>query len=206
MSALISGIAGNVGGIFNWLGQVTGIGSQNQASQVSSTSNVSSTSSSGPSVNSSMTGNGTTSNIQGKHHHHHASNLSSGMQSAITSALQNAPSGSNANSIIQNTITSFLSGASAAGGASTNSMSSTLATLENSATGSTGSAGSNSGTTGSSLTEQFFQLLHNNGVTPQDFHQDLMSGIEQAQQNGGQPNVSSLFNNTGPGTLIDELG
>src|SRR5580658_448011 len=100
--SLISAIAGNASGIFQWLQQATSSVAQSTGSAASSSSSNNSNSASNIL---SASGLGTTSEMLGHHgHHHHGSQggLNSNLESAVTGALQNLPSGSNPNAAIQN--------------------------------------------------------------------------------------------------------
>jgi hypothetical protein len=137
------------------------------------------------------------------HHHHSAGGISSQLESAITSALQNAngttgstsstgsTDSTDANSVITNAIASFLQ-------SSANGTTNTTSGTDSSATGST------SGTP-TDPQSAFLQLLQSNGVDPQQFHADLFSAIQTAQQNGTQVDFSKVFSSFPPGSVVDTV-
>ncbi|HEX3358926.1 MAG TPA: hypothetical protein VHS31_18250, partial [Tepidisphaeraceae bacterium] len=50
--------------------------------------------------------------------------------------------------------------------------------------------------------EQFFQTLQAHGVDPQQFHQDFLGAMQDAQNGNADP--SSVFKNFPPGTVLDQ--
>lgn len=132
----------------------------------------------------------------GTHHHHggHGGGMKK-LQDAVTSALQSAQqsgSSSDPNQVIEDAITKFLKGSMGATGTSTSPGTDPDAT---------DAAGSNDPANGQS---SFAQTLQSFGVTAQQFHDDFLAALKDAQ--GSQMNPTTAFQNFPPGSLIDEIG
>jgi hypothetical protein len=123
----------------------------------------------------------------------HKHGLSTQLESAITSALQGsggAAGSSDANQVIQQAITSFLTSAAKSG-----------------TSGAAGSNTSSSQSAGSTDAQSVFsQLLQSNGVDADQFQQDLQSAVQSSQQSGQSIDFPSLFQNFPPGSAIDAIG
>lgn len=111
-----------------------------------------------------------------KHHGHRR--ISSQLQDALTTALNNAPPTADPNQVIQTTIQNFLKNPPAA-------TTSTAAQQDASQ-------------------QNFEAALQAKNVTPQQFQQDLKDVVSQAQGTGEDPSV--LFKNVAPGSLVDTTG
>jgi hypothetical protein len=143
--------------------------------------------------------------VQGGRHHHHGGGggaFFSKIQSAVSNALQQAQSGdaTDPNQAIQNAIESVLKG----GGDPTNG-----ASTDGSTSLTDPSATDPSATTAASSDPQqsqsaFFQTLQQFGVDPQQFHQDFLSALQNAQNGNADP--SSVFQSFPPGSAIDTTG
>ena len=137
------------------------------------------------------------------HHHHHGGGGGGGMfkkiEQAVTSALQSAQSNSSAdpNQIVQDAIAkAFQADGKAQGQTQANP---TGSDPDGNGDGSANGTGSASGT---SSTNGFLQTLQSYGISPQQFHADLLAAV-QATQAGGQVDPSAAFKNFPPGSLVD---
>jgi hypothetical protein len=136
--------------------------------------------------------------VQGAgHHHHHGHGGGAGfkkIEQAVTDALQSANGSSDPNKTIEDAIAKVFQ--------------------DNSTTSSTtsGAADTDGDTDGSSATQAspqndaaarqaFFQTLKSYGVDPQQFRQDLLAAMKDAQ--GGQVNPSTAFQSFPPGVAVD---
>ena len=137
--------------------------------------------------------------VQGGHHHHHGGGgggaFFSKIQSAVTSALQQAQSGdaTDPNQAIQNAIASVMEGGNS-------SADGTATSTDPSATDPNAAATASSDPQQSQIA--FFQTLQQFGVDPQQFHQDFLAALQDAQQNGNA-DPSSVFGSFPPGTAVD---
>jgi hypothetical protein len=123
-------------------------------------------------------------------HHNPDGVLFQKVQEAVTNALSSVQSGSttDANQVVENAIASVL-----------NPSGSTDSDGDNDGSGAT-STSSASGS--SSSTQAFIQALTNNGIDPQQFKNDFLTAVSQAQQTG-QANPSTAFSSFPPGLTID---
>jgi hypothetical protein len=125
------------------------------------------------------------------HHHHHGSSAQfQQIQSAVTQALQQASSDPNAdpNQVIEDAIQKALDN-----GTALSSIPSTNA--DSSTTPSPADPSAGGGIQG------FVQTLQSNGVTPQQFHQDFLAAIKNAQNGNIDP--STAFQSFPPGVEVD---
>ncbi len=121
------------------------------------------------------------------HHHHHGGGgggISSQIESAVTSALQNAPDGTDPNQTVQDAIAEVLKNSS---GQSTGTP----------ASGTPVAADSNGTPDG-----DFNALLQQHGIDPKQFQQDFKTAVGNIQQDGSV-DFGSLFKNFPPGTAVD---
>ena len=130
--------------------------------------------------------------VQGTHHGHHGHHgLQGQIQSAVTSALENSDSSTDPNQAVQNAIAAVLKGG--AEGVNPD--------------GSNGQDGNGAaqGAGGADATSpsQFAQLLQSNGITPQDFQNDLNAAWTDNGSGGQSLNFSTLFQSFPPGTALD---
>ena len=129
----------------------------------------------------------------GQHHHHHHGGGLQQIQDAVTNALQSAQSNgstSDPNKIVEDAISQVLGNNNAAVSSTTS-----------------GTAAAASGTTSTSAaanTQAFFQTLQSFGVSPQQFQQDLLSAVKDAQN--GTVNSSTAFQNFPVGSALDTIG
>ncbi|HEX4796974.1 MAG TPA: hypothetical protein VH370_24500, partial [Humisphaera sp.] len=143
----------------------------------------------------------TTAPVGGHHHHHHGNGqMAQQIQSAVTSALQSTQgdSSSDPNTVIQDAIEKVLKNAGAGG----SSASGQPATSDPA----TDAANESGGTTpnATSSRQAFGQLLQSFGVDPQQFHNDFLAAIHDAQN--GQVNSGTALKSFPPGSVIDETG
>jgi hypothetical protein len=131
--------------------------------------------------------------LQGGHHHHHGGALKQ-IQNAVTSALQSAQSNgstSNPNKIVEDAISQVLGNNNAA--------------VSPTGTDADGDGpGASMPTSAASRTQAFFQTLQSFGVSPQQFQQDLLSAVKDAQN--GTVNSSTAFQNFPLGSTLDAIG
>ncbi len=147
---------------------------------------------------------------QKTHHHHHGGGGGGGgqffskIQSAVTTALQSLQAGgagsdpNQANQAIQNAIESVIKGQNG-----TSPDGTTSATTDGSSTDPTGST-SSTPVDPQTAKQAFDNTLQSYGVDPQQFHQDLLSAFQNAQNGNADP--SSVFQSFPPGTAIDAFG
>jgi hypothetical protein len=181
--SMISGLSGSASGLYSFI-QSLSPGNQTSATTAAASNPP-------QSVSGQITGAG------GGHHHHHAGGgAMKQIQDAVTNALQTAQSSgssSDPNKIIEDAIAKVLQNNNAA---STGAMQ-----------GSTGDAdGDGGGSTGASATQgqSFQQLLQSFGVSPQQFHQDFLSAVKDAQ--GGQMNPLTALQSFPVGSMVDVIG
>jgi len=122
------------------------------------------------------------------HHHHGHHGLQGQIQSAVTSALQNSNSSEDPNQTIQDAIAAVLKNVDVGGNANG----------QNGAGPAQASGGSDS-----TSASQFAQLLQSNGITPQDFQNDLKAAWTDNGSGGQSLNFSTLFQSFPPGTAVD---
>lgn len=141
------------------------------------------------------------------HHHHHGGGGGGAMfkqiQSAVTSALQTAQANGtdqDPNQVIEDAISSVLKNA----GNGTSATSSTIAGATQSATDPDGDGdtdGSGAAEGAESARQSFFQGLQALGVDPQQFHQDFLAAVQNAQNGNVDP--STAFQSFPPGSGVD---
>lgn len=147
----------------------------------------------------------------GHHHHHHGqggqtqganNQLFSQIQQAVTSALQSATqSGTNPNQAVETAISQvFQNNNSAAQSTSTSAAQTNTPASTTDAQGTTGTPSS----TGNSALQAFFQTLQNAGIDPQQFHQDFLTAVQNAQS--GTANPATAFQSFPPGSILDAVG
>lgn len=193
MSA-VSGLGSNAQGLYQFFQSLSGTG----ASQTSATGASTGTSS--------TTAPGTTAQaitqaaqsigqaLPSGHHHHHGGALKQ-IQDAVTSALQSAQStgsASSPNKIVEDAIAKVL-------GNNNTGVSSTRQDADGDNDGSTGAS-----TSATANMQSFFQTLQSFGVSPQQFQQDLLSAVKDAQN--GTVNTSTAFQNFPVGSTLDTVG
>lgn len=130
--------------------------------------------------------------LQGGHHHHHHGGGLQQIQDAVTNALQSAQSNgstANPNKIVEDAISQVLGNNNAA--------------VSPTGTAAAGATASTS-TSAASRTQAFFQTLQSFGVSPQQFQQDLLSAVKDAQN--GTVNSSTAFQNFPLGSALDTVG
>ena len=129
----------------------------------------------------------------GHHGHHGHPQVSSQLQSAVTSALNSANGSTDPNQTIQDAIKNFLG------------LNSTSSTQNSTSTDPTQT--STTTTPGDSTVQQqpgaFAQLLASNGVSEDQFKQDLHSVLQDAQSSGTAVNFGQIFGNLPSGSLVD---
>lgn len=141
------------------------------------------------------------------HHHHHGGGggaMFKQIQSAVTSALQTAQANGtdqDPNQVIEDAISSVLknagNGTSAAGANSTNSA--TQSASDPDGDGDSDASGAAEGS--ESAKQSFFQGLQALGVDPQQFHQDFLTAVQNAQNGNVDP--STAFQSFPPGSGVD---
>ncbi|MFI5377976.1 MAG: hypothetical protein ACHRHE_01605 [Tepidisphaerales bacterium] len=141
-------------------------------------------------------GSGGAKSVSGGHHHHHGNSAAfQAIQQAVTDALNSASTTpgstttSDPNKLIEDALAKVLAGQ---GTASTTPAASTPPSAT------PGSAQINSDATSR---QAFFQLLQDHGIDPQQFRQDFLAAIKDAQ--GGQVNSSTAFQSFPAGTSVD---
>lgn len=148
------------------------------------------------------------------HHHHHGQGSSSGaaansqlfqqIQQAVTSALQSAgTNNADPNKTIEDAISQVFQNNNSAQTGSTTNPNDPSATANSAATTGT-TTGGTTGADGTSALQAFFQALQNAGINPQQFHQDLLTAVQDAQN--GNANPATAFQSLPPGSIIDTLG
>lgn len=175
----VSGIGGNAQSIYQFIQSLSG----NTSTPTSSTAG-STTSSVAQTISQAAQGIGQALQNAGGHHHHHGALKQ--IQDAVTNALQSAQaSGSNSdpNTIVEDAIAQVLGNNNAA-------VSST--------------SGSNESTSPTINTQNFYQTLQSYGVTPQQFQQDLLSAVKDAQT--GTVSNGTAFQNFALGGTLNTLG
>jgi len=149
----------------------------------------------------SPTAGATVQTVNGHHHHHGQGGSFKQIEDAVTSALQSAQSGgssSEPNKVIEDAIAKvFSQNGSALSTQPTNGQATASdSDGDHDASGKADNAAN-------SATQTFLQTLQKFGVDPQQFHQDLLAAIKDAQN--GQANPSSVFQNFPPGSTVDTL-
>ena len=125
------------------------------------------------------------------HGHHQHQNAAGKIESAVTSALQSAPDGSDPNQIIKDAITKALQ----SGNSQSNNANNPSPTTTN-------TNGSNT----SGTSDPFTQLLQSHGINPQQFQQDLQDALSTQSSGGSSVDFATLFKNFAPGSLLQTTG
>ena len=125
-------------------------------------------------------------------------NLFQSIQQSVTSALASVQGDTAAdpNQVVQNAI------AQAIKQTGTNSTSSTPSSDPD---GDGEVTNSTQSTDSSSPTQSFFDTLQSNGINPQQFQNDFLSAVQQAQQ-GGSVDPSTVFNGFPTGLSVNTAG
>lgn len=125
----------------------------------------------------------------GGHHHHHGG-FAQKIESAVTTALQNAPSGSDPNQVIKDAITQALQAGKpgATGAAGNDGDGDDQDGVANSSTSGSSTLSALSNASGNAFT----QLLQSVGVTGQQFQQDFQSALATAGTASGGSTVSGI--------------
>lgn len=140
--------------------------------------------------------------VQGAgHHHHHGGHggMIKKIEQAVTDALNTASSSgstSDPNTTIEDAIASVFKNSLDA------SSTSTSATTTNAAATDSNTNATSTASNGSATGQAFFQMLQSIGVDPQQFRQDFLAAMKDAQN--GQVNPSTAFKGFPAGTLVDE--
>jgi hypothetical protein len=129
-----------------------------------------------------------------KHHHHHGGSTDlEKIQDAVTNALQSAQAGgssANPNAVIKTAIEQILAG--------TNNVTPPTTSTTTATPGTT--------TTPSTTTQSTFaQTLQSYGVDPQQFRNDFLAALQDAQ-NGQPVNTANIFGSFPTGTQVDTTG
>jgi hypothetical protein len=149
--------------------------------------------------------------VSGHHHHHHHGGGDGGamfqqLQSAVSGALQSAQGNSSAdpNQIIQDAIEKVMKNAGAGGA---NAASGALAQASGSDPDGNGDsdAPGKANNDGGAKNQAFVQMLQSYGVSPQQFHQDFLAAIKDAQQNSNTDPRTAL-QSFPPGSAVDTQG
>jgi hypothetical protein len=197
MSSLsVNGLGQGLGSLFR------GPSAAGSASPAKSTSAASSTLFSSTSTSAT----GATPQVGGHHRHHggHGGGKFQQIQDAVTSALQAAQSSgstSNPDKVIEDAITKVFK--------QTSSISSTSSTSPSpqppaDSDGDTDAAGATKSDNTASQ-QAFFKSLQSLGVSPQQFKNDFMAAIQDAQQTGNV-DVSAALKSLPKGTTLDAIG
>lgn len=133
-----------------------------------------------------------------KHHGGGKGGLSSQVESAVTSALQDAQPGDDPNTLIQNAIAAALKKAQEGGAASVQGDG------DADAGATTQGTGPQSGQGGAVSQSDFESLLKSNGVDPKQFQQDFQAAVQSVQQ-GGSVDFASLFQSFPAGSAVDTV-
>lgn len=191
------GSAGSVSGLYQFFHGVSVNNSTTSTSATSTTSAADGTTS----TDSSQTG-----QVSGHHHHHGGGGgaMFKQIQSAVTSALQTAQANGtdqDPNKVIEDAISSVLknagNGTSATGSSTTTG--STQSATDPDGDGDGGASGAAEGS--ESAQQSFFQGLQALGVDPQQFHQDFLAAVQNAQNGNVDP--STAFQSFPPGSGVD---
>lgn len=182
----ISSLSGGASGLYSFIQSLTGT---NQSSATSAASSTDPTQSS--STGQAVTGAG------GHHHHHGGGGAMKQIQDAVTNALQTAQSSGSStdpNQIIEDAIAKVLQ----------NNNSATSSNGAQGAADPDGDGDAPGGATGSNNAQSFQQLLQSVGVSPQQFHQDFLAAVKDAQ--GGQMNPLTALQSFPVGSTVDMIG
>ena len=181
----ISGLGSSAQGLYSFIQSLSG---SNQTSATSATPSTGSTPSAAL---------GQVAGAGGHHHHHGGGGAFKQIQDAVTTALQSSQKGGDSsadpNKIIEDAIAKILqNNTSASGGAPQGA-----GNANGDADGSAGSASAVNG-------QSFQQLLQSFGVSPQQFRQDFLSAVKDAQ--GGQMNPATALQSFPVGSTLDLVG
>ena len=137
----------------------------------------------------------------GRPHHHHGNSAAfQAIQQAVTDALNStatssttsgSATSSDPNQVIEQAIAKVLSGQGQAAGS----------TGQTASTPASGTQGATQIGTDAAARQAFFQLLKDHGIDPQQFRQDFMAAIKDAQ--GGQVHPATAFQSFPSGTSVD---
>jgi hypothetical protein len=186
----VSGIGGNAQSLYQFIQSLSG----NTATPSTSTTSATTAAGSTSAVQSiAQAAQSIGQALQGGHHHRHGGALKQ-IQDAVTNALQSAQSSgstSDPNKIVEDAISQVLGNNNAA---------------VSSAAGDTDGDSDASGASSSPAinTQTFFQKLQAFGVTPQQFQQDLLSAVKDAQS--GTVNTSTAFQSFPVGSTLNVVG
>lgn len=191
------GSAGSVSGLYQFFQGVSVNNSTTSTSATSTTSAADGTTSTDASQTGQVSG----------HHHHHGGGGSGAMfkqiQSAVTSALQTAQANGtdqDPNKVIEDAISSVLK--NAGNGTSATGSSTTGSTQSAADPDGDGDGAANGAAEGSESAQQsFMQSLQALGVDPQQFHQDFLAAVQNAQNGNVDP--STAFQSFPPGSGVD---
>jgi hypothetical protein len=179
----IASLSGSASGLYSF------IQSLSHSNKTSAASAASSTGPSQSAASGQITGAG-----GGHHHHHGGGGAFKQIQDAVTSALQGAQSSgassADPNQIIEDAIAKVLQNNNSATGAA-------QGTSNTTGDGPVGSANAVNG-------QSFQQLLQSFGVSPQQFRQDFLSAIKDAQ--GGQMSPATALQSFPVGSTLDTKG
>jgi hypothetical protein len=172
-----------------------GLSSSSQTSGVSATT---------PATTSSSTSatQGATAGVQGTGRRHRGHGFKQ-IQDAVTSALQTAQqSGSTTdpNQIVEDAISKVLQNSTSGTGTSATGTAS-AADPDGDGDPQSSTSGATSGTSG---TQSFLQTLQSFGIDPQQFHQDFLSAVKDAQN--GNSNAATAFQSFPVGSTVDTIG
>ena len=183
----ISSLSSSASGLYSFIQSLSGNNQTSAASAASSTDPTQSAS--GQAVGA----------AGGHHHHHGGSGAMKQIQDAVTNALQTAQSSgssSDPNQIIEDAIAKVLQNNN---GATTGTTLGGTSDADGDGDGSTGANGA-----GGTSAQSFQQILKSFGVSPQQFHQDFLSAVKDAQ--GGQMNPLTAMQSFPVGSTVDTIG
>ena len=184
----ISSVSTNGVDLYQWLSQIGQQPSSNQQDAVVAAQNVDGTpAAQNPAASSDET-------TQTHHHHHHG--FSSKIESAVTAALQSAPSGSDPNQVVKDAIAQALQAGKPADPSSGDAFNA------RDQSGAGGAAAATGTVNGSSNSNTFVQLLSSYGINAQQFQQDVQDALSGQQTNGSGVDFATLFKSFPPGTLF----
>lgn len=188
----VSRIGGSAQSIYQFIQALSGNSSAASASSTSATSGTGATSTAQSIAQAAQSvGQAAQSIGQALHGHHHRHGALKQIQDAVTTALQSAQSsGSNSdpNKVIEDAIAQVLGGGSGAA----------------SATDGGDTDASAASTSPAINTQNFFQKLQAFGVTPQQFQQDLLLAMRDAQN--GTVNSATAFQSFPLGSSLNVVG
>jgi hypothetical protein len=187
----ISGIGSGAANLYQFIQSLTGVSQTQPSTATSSTSSTSTDPA--QALGQVLQG--------GHHHHHHGSGSLKQIQDAVTSALQTAQSTGSAtdpNKIVEDAIAQILKN-----GTSSSSTSGTQLTDSDPDGAANPAATGSTGTSQNSNTQAFFSTLQSLGISPNQFQQDFLAAIKDAQ--GGQVNPATAFQSVPLGTAVDTL-